>query len=468
MGPKFKYSYEDLKNIASKYQTVPEFRKNDYPAYQAAYYRGILGELIKDLERGGNKFKKIIYVYEFPDKTAYVGLTYNIKQRNADHLTNPYSQVFKYQQETRQKPELKTLSTFVPWDEASRLETEFEQKYRKDGWKLLNVAKTGGLGGAFQITDDFIKSEASKYNLLRDFRELSNSAYRAAYKRGKDFFEEVTQHMSRDKYSFSDEELEVLAGMFNTKSEFEHTERNAYKQAIARGRDFWDRITSHMQKGEKFDNMDDVIRFAKGFKSREELAQASPAAYQRLRRANMLQDLFGERMKKEWTMEKLFDEAGKYNSYTEFAKGSPKAYDWAVRNGYKDTIKDMFDSINDKSNLDEGLSDFIFKKLNIYPFKEWQKIVDGFLDSLDLKMETKINPYGKEEIHFSDENEKPLIKVGLGWDKDHNPIENMATIETRLVRKMENYIPQKGLIICILHWLRKKTGDKSIEKYQLN
>ena len=62
MGPKFKYSYEDLKNIASKYKTVPEFRKNDYPAYQAAYYRGILGDIIKDLERGGSKFQKIIYV----------------------------------------------------------------------------------------------------------------------------------------------------------------------------------------------------------------------------------------------------------------------------------------------------------------------------------------------------------------------------------------------------------------------
>lgn len=342
MGPKFKYSYDDLKKIASKYNTVPDFRKNDNAAYQAAYYRGILGDLIKDLERGGNKFKKIIYVYEFPDKSAYVGLTYSMKQRDKDHMSNPNSQVFRKYQELKQKPELKTLSTFVPWSEASKLETEFEQKYRKDGWNILNVAKTGGLGGAFQISDDYVRAEAAKYNSLKDFRNQSNSAYRAAYKRGKDFFEEVTSHMSRDKYSFSDEELEILAAMFNTKSEFEDQERNAYKQATSRGKEFWDRITSHMEKGTKFDSLNDVIEFAKGFNSREELAQASPAAYQRLRRANLLQDVFGEKKKIEWTKEKLFDEVRKYKTYTEFAKGSPKAYDWAVRNGLKDVVKDMF------------------------------------------------------------------------------------------------------------------------------
>lgn len=245
-----KWTKENLKDIISKYNNVPDFRKYDNAAYQAAYYQGILDDLIKDLERGGSRFQKIVYAYEFPDNSVYVGLTYNTKVRDWDHKTNPKSQVFKHILKTNQTPQLKYLTTSIPWNEAKDLEGKFEKEYEDKGWDILNVATTGGLGRTISIyTDEKIKEEAAKYNRLKDFRDNSPGEYRAAQKRGKEFFSDVTKHMDRDKYSFSDEELETIAAFYDTKYQFEKNDRNAYRQAYSRGRDFFDRITSHMKKG---------------------------------------------------------------------------------------------------------------------------------------------------------------------------------------------------------------------------
>ena len=244
-----KWTREKLKEIISKYKNVPDFRKYDNAAYQAAYYQGILDDLIKDLERGGSRFQKIVYAYEFPDNSVYVGLTYNTKMRDWDHRTNPNSQVYKHIMKTNSSPELKFLTTSIPWNEAKDLEGKFEKEYQDKGWNVLNVATTGGLGRTIVIySDEKIKEAAAKYNRLKDFRDKSPGEYRAAQKRGKDFFFDVTKHMDRDKYSFSDEELETIAAFYDTKYQFEKNDRNAYRQAVARGKDFYDRITAHMKK----------------------------------------------------------------------------------------------------------------------------------------------------------------------------------------------------------------------------
>ena len=40
--------------------------------------------------------KRLIYVYEFSDNSCYIGLTYNIKNRNRQHLESNKSPVFNY------------------------------------------------------------------------------------------------------------------------------------------------------------------------------------------------------------------------------------------------------------------------------------------------------------------------------------------------------------------------------------
>ena len=245
----FKWNRENLQQVISKYNNVPDFRKYDNAAYQAAYFQGILPELIKDLERGGNKFQKIVYVYEFPDNSAYVGLTYNTRIRDWDHKTNPNSQVFKHIEKTKLQPKLKFLTTYIPWEKAKDLEEDFEKKYMKEGWNMLNIATTGGLGANIKFyTDEKIKQDASKSKSLKDFRDNFPGAYRAAYRKGADFWFDTIKDMERDKYSFSNEELEILAAFYNNKKDFETNDRNAYRQALSKGKDFWDMITAHMKK----------------------------------------------------------------------------------------------------------------------------------------------------------------------------------------------------------------------------
>src|SRR5258708_7259486 len=129
----------------------------------------------------GNKFKRLIYVFEFPDKSAYVGLTYNSQERESEHL-NPKrlkkSAVYQYIQKSGLLPKFKELSEYIDWNIASQLEGECVEKYRKNGWIILNKYKTGALGGCTLIwTKEKCLEDAKKYNSIKEWRFNSNSVY---------------------------------------------------------------------------------------------------------------------------------------------------------------------------------------------------------------------------------------------------------------------------------------------------
>ena len=97
-----------------------------------------------------------------------------------------------------------------------------------------------------------VEDEALKYNTIRDFREKSNNAYARASSMGKDFFEKITSHMFRerkkqDRKFYTDDELKQEALKFKTKKEFANNNNAAYQQSMKRGKEFYDNITSHME-----------------------------------------------------------------------------------------------------------------------------------------------------------------------------------------------------------------------------
>jgi len=74
-----KWTYEKCKEESSKFNTKNEFRKQFPGAYR------VIGnnkwfELYNHMKLIGNKYNRLIYVYEFPDNHCYIGLTGNIYQ----------------------------------------------------------------------------------------------------------------------------------------------------------------------------------------------------------------------------------------------------------------------------------------------------------------------------------------------------------------------------------------------------
>lgn len=177
--PRFYWNYEKCKEEALKYKTRKELQINNQRVYDVIW-KNKWEELFSHMVILGNKYKRLIYVYEFSDNTCYIGLTFNISIRNKQHLNRSDSSVYKHIDETGLSPNLVIKSNYIDVKEAILLEGKIEQEYKNNGWNVLNSKKTGGVGSNQIIwTKEKCLLEALKYKRLVDFQKLSGSAYRA-------------------------------------------------------------------------------------------------------------------------------------------------------------------------------------------------------------------------------------------------------------------------------------------------
>jgi len=176
------WTYEQCKETALKYKTIKELKYNCISAY-TKIIKSDWRELFQHMEILGNRFKRLIYVYEFPDNTCYIGLTGNINLRKQQHLKMKNSCVYKYIKNTKLNPNIKIKSDYIETEKASLLEGEILKQYKSEGWIILNKIKTGSIGHG-KIKWDYIscKDEAKKYSKISEFAKYSYGAYNAAKK----------------------------------------------------------------------------------------------------------------------------------------------------------------------------------------------------------------------------------------------------------------------------------------------
>ena len=152
-------------------------------------------------DRGYRNLKDDFDVFEFDDHSAYVGISYNPDERRKAHETGK-----------RKGHEIDSLvhrkiKSGVPYEfiifpdrleptEVARIEEEKIREYKQNGWKILNRAKGGSLGGKpVRWTESKIRKEAEKYAFRRDFKEQAPGAYDRAIDLG--ILQEVCAHMPK-------------------------------------------------------------------------------------------------------------------------------------------------------------------------------------------------------------------------------------------------------------------------------
>jgi hypothetical protein len=193
-NPKGYWTIERCRNIALKYNTKKDFATYDKTAYKMAHKRIWIDEICSHMEVLGDKLFRCVYSYEFPDNSVYVGLTCNLSERNEERKKNKRDQVTKHISETNLVPKMKKLTSYIPVKEASNLEIFHIEKYKREGWNVLNKIKGGGTGGGHLIwTFDKVKEAATNYNKIGEFRNDYGGAYHSAWKNGwlKLFFKKV-------------------------------------------------------------------------------------------------------------------------------------------------------------------------------------------------------------------------------------------------------------------------------------
>lgn len=199
-----KRSYEIVLEAAKKYKTRMEFKNNDKANYSYAVRYKWLDSVCSHMNSVGNLFKRCVYVYEFPGKVCYVGLTFNLEKRHKEHCSSINSSVYKFSFENNIKiPNPIKLTEYEDKDEASKLEGVFLEKYKKSGWTVLNKNKTGGLGGRRKKIENknidigLCKLIAMECRIPTDFIEKYHSLYAYSKKRG--WLEYIFSHFDKEE-----------------------------------------------------------------------------------------------------------------------------------------------------------------------------------------------------------------------------------------------------------------------------
>jgi hypothetical protein len=191
------WTKEECNRESLKYKSRTEFRKKSITAYHVAVKKKIMDEICSHMKTTGNIKRRCIYVYEFIDNCIYVGLTYNIDNRHHEHLNNPTSQIYKKICQNINY-ERKQLTEYIDVDEAKNLEKHYVDEYRKNGWFILNKAKTGGIGGKnIKWTKEKCQEEALKYDNRSDFNKSSRVAYSVSI--SNEWLNEICSHMIKKR-----------------------------------------------------------------------------------------------------------------------------------------------------------------------------------------------------------------------------------------------------------------------------
>lgn len=214
-----------------------DFRSRFPMSYKAARERGWYEEVTEPLVSVVDDRKRLIYVYEFTDKSVYVGLTVNEKRRKSGHLniTDIESPVAQHMIDTGLEPTYKVVVKDLTPKEAKESEGCTEEKYRLKGWKILNRYKTGSLGACRRFwTKEMAQKESEKYNTRIEFKKGNKNAYQAAQKYG--WLNDLTKNMEYvDRTIWDYENSKKLAKKYKTRSEFKGANFSAWNNSRKNG-----------------------------------------------------------------------------------------------------------------------------------------------------------------------------------------------------------------------------------------
>lgn len=161
------------------YKNKKQFREGSPGAYSHAAKRGFLDEICRNMEVLGHYNLRCIYVYEFEDDYAYVGLTGNMNTRNNWHIHSEESPVYHHFLKTGSKFELKIISDWMSKEKAQIYENEMINIYSAIGWHMLNRKRGGDLGGAREpkYSIDELKAAVSTCIHRKEFKTKYSAMY---------------------------------------------------------------------------------------------------------------------------------------------------------------------------------------------------------------------------------------------------------------------------------------------------
>lgn len=240
-------NYENCLNASKKCKSRNEFSKLTANGYANSIKNGWINDFVwlnnpklKDYNEIVEKVYVIYGYFDYDNKSVYIGLTNNIKARHARHnrfdkRRNKYSSVKEYFNSLKKElPYPIILESQLTVTESQNNELKWIEFYRKNGWNIINKAKTGL--GSSSIGGGFIKwnynrcyEEAKKYKSITELQKKCYGAYRNAFNFGwlKDYTWFTKYSKPRNYWNY--ENCKEEAKKYKTRSELSEKCNGAYR-----------------------------------------------------------------------------------------------------------------------------------------------------------------------------------------------------------------------------------------------
>ena len=289
--------YDHCYEEAKKYKNRREFHDKNRKAYDICKENGWLDKFgwLPNLKADGAKVDSV-YCYIFTEtNSVYVGRTLMIRQdeRHSRHLYDKDDTVRRHSVEHGlEVPKMIILEENLTIKEGLAREDYWKNKYKADGYNIINVGKTGvnsgsvgGLGNG-KWTYDACYKAAKECSCRSEFEEKYHGAFNVSRKRG--WINEYTWFIP-------------------------------YQEDC----DYW--------------TQERCYEFAKTCGTKKQFAIRAPGAYKASIRNEWLDTYTWfdtSKTPRKWTYEKTMEEAKKYSGKFEFKKKNGAAYQAAQRNGW--------------------------------------------------------------------------------------------------------------------------------------
>lgn len=163
---------------AKLYEYKRDFRTQSSKEYNFLHKHNKLEEACIHMKKIGDLYHRMIYAYIFNhtdgSKHVYVGLTYDFLRRDEQHRKDENDSVYKHAiNYNLEIPRPIELTDYIDSKEASEMEKFYVKKYEKEGYRIINKATPGSLGGGIVNYNSYEKCKELIDNLPEDYTLLN-------------------------------------------------------------------------------------------------------------------------------------------------------------------------------------------------------------------------------------------------------------------------------------------------------
>lgn len=332
-----KRTYEEVEAEAKKYEFRIDFQRNANWAYLWAKKHNVLDKVCVHLKRKINAKKRCLYLVTFDDNTAYVGITWNIKDRWRRHMdpnSKKISPVYMYHKKTGLEPHIQQLTDYISVVAA----TNAEKKYIRENphhYKLLNSSTGGELGSIYcKWSKKKIWEIVEQCNSYKEFLYHKN-AY--SFARRNNMLREIQQKLPCEREMWTEERLREVLGACTSYMEAREKYAGAINSAKVLG--IFEEIAQGWERKIAKPYTPEIIKDAvKGLKHREDFARLSRSMVEAAKRfgiyGEIIQNLPIEPQGK--SLNDYIEMARSYKYRGEFKKAYPGAYAVIIQKGWAD------------------------------------------------------------------------------------------------------------------------------------